>query len=310
MSQEKRGYLAESLARALADKDPAMAMDGIAAFPDNLALLKQGWVEDCFKDWALNETHAALAWIDQLQRSPRFAEFLAPTISPSHADQHAKLLLGLSLPLLNLQSALFGILMQSDLSAARAYLEGFPAETSRINLVHDAISDDADANRALDYLQVIRDLIPEKSREPMLAELVTWNLRFESDLGRVEPLLQEGLLDIKERQVVTRTAAITFYTSQHQTLPRDPDLDSYFDEWLARVAPDDAAAIGATARAEAAERESFQAESTIRGLRNSDSTDDYLAHILTSMPMGSHLEEALELAGKIKDPIKREKIVK
>jgi RNA polymerase sigma factor (sigma-70 family) len=305
LSHEKRGYLAESLVRALAARDLKLAMEGIAAFPDNLALLKLHWVKELFKEWAFKDPQAALTWIDELQRSPTFADSLEPTVAPSQVEQHANPQLGISQPLLDMQAALVGILMQSDPSSARRYLEGFPAETSRITVVHQAISSSYGKYRGLEYLDLIRDLIPEKSREPMLAELVTGSLRIDNDLTRIEPLFEEGQLSDRERHAIASTAATTFYTRNYRTIPRDPNFEKQLDDWLEKVAPDDAAGIGADAREEAAKEEASQAANVIEALQLSRPDDDRLTELLTSIPMQSHLKEALELAGKIKDPAKQ-----
>jgi len=313
VNRDDKEKLLNSLLEILAGRDSPLAVaTALDSFGTGRAGLQQMVRVDVgrhFATWAKQDLTAARAWLDELEKSGAFQSSGTPAFSSA-------------VPLLSeLRSALLSAMVHGKSPDSAAYLASFPKE-ERAYLLNSSMSGKitrrgkVQSNGDLSgYLPLIREQVPEKDRAAALANLVG-SLRWSGpsdDLSDVSALFTAGRPTAEEREAIAR-AAVKQVLNVHR-MPPDPARDARIladtRDWLRRELPASADEIFQEAAENALQNQIRRADDTLNKLRGQpDLPDAQLAETLTRENLTGRLEEAIELAGKIKDPARRAEVIR
>lgn len=298
VQQDQKTGVLDALISALAEKDARLAVttaiEAFPAGPELTTLIGQSQVARRFAVWADADPASALAWYQEQEKSGK--------LKPAPMSDFSRPIKAFTAPMIR---ALSG----SNNPEAVAIFKNVP-EPERLSLLDDVLMKgdpelhSSAGSLAIQLMPVLREVFPDDARG---LEVIGNSLTRDFDGGLIEAtlFLKQAELLTGERDAIVQ--AIAGSTLGSERYPPDPKLDARIDAeltaWLQATAPQIADQAIEDARAKKAEGRSHQAEYIIKCLREAkDPTDRKLSEDLMNYDFKSHLQEALGLAGQIKDP--------
>lgn len=295
IQQENKTGILKLLISALADKDARLAVTvAIGAFPagpELSTLVSQTQIASLFSTWADADPASALVWFQEQERSGK--------LKPTSGSDSAGPLKAFKAPMIR---ALAGI----NNSQAILILNRV-AESERLSTLSEVLGkgglnhNPSVSSVALRLMPVLREieLDDEDGLETIGSSLAN---DFGGGLTEATLFLNEAELETHERETITRAIAeTTLGTSRNPPdSKRDARIDAELVGWLQATVPQIADAVIVGARAKVAASRANQAEYIIKSLREAkDPTDLKLSEELMNYDFKSHMQDALDLAGKI-----------
>jgi hypothetical protein len=254
-------------------------------------------LSSALREWAKKDQAGATAWIDRQIADGKF---------------DSKSLDGRSEERTRFESALMQSLLASDPAAASQRLAAIPVDQRR-EVLEQVAFQELGPNDQLTYAELVRQLVPQDERAGSFAHIAS-ELVDDSGYAKVSNFLDAVHATPDERAA----AAVQTAESRLQsigfggTVTRE-DVDS-LREWLAHQAPGQVDRITGKALAEAAQGHGdfkfSDASQLVIQYQQSSGGDDVLVAFLKSYSARSNLEEAIHLADKIADEMRREEILK
>jgi RNA polymerase sigma-70 factor (ECF subfamily) len=301
IQRDKKSGILDALISSLAENDVRLAVtEAVAAFPAGPEFpLLVTQVASHFGAWAAADPAAALAWYQEQEQSEKFN----PASSPGFPD-----------PIKPFKAPLIRALVGTHNAQALAILDSVPGE-ERESLLSEALWDswsraNTEKSRiAIKFMPLIRAAFPIDQQDQAL-RAVGRSLAWDDDGGLEEASRFFSQADLTSEEKTSIARAITESTPGTGRYPPDPKrnarIDAEMSQWLRDVMPNRADEFLQGARDKAAAGRAKEAEYIIKCLQEStELTDNKLSSDLRNYDFKSHLPEALELAGKIKDPAMR-----
>ena len=293
LDAEARSLLEESLVEALIKQDPALVL---ARFPDRIQdeSDKVGWqLAGALGEWAKRDLAAASAWLDREIAAGRF---------------ESKSLDGQSEARLEFEAALLGQLLATTPKAAAARLAALPEDQRRTAMEQMDMEDMGPPGQQA-YMDLLRQLVPQAERGEALSYLISQVIPG-GDSPEVIQFLNAIRATPEERTVAWGAAAgsqLEEIASERAVTGSDVDqlrtlltqqtptaVDRLTGEALAQAIQDDG------------EFSFAQAAALVADYHQRSGNDDIITGFLASTGAGDSSPEAIALAGKIKDPKRRE----
>lgn len=303
---DQRGNLLESLVAALGKTDPGLAVtttvDALPADTTFEHFIESAEVHEMLGTWAWKDADAAWKWIQQEAASGKLKRPFARGRA-SFPTLEAMLSSRLLAPLIAAGSAGRGELMARLPSGSRGAVLTMAIDHG----FHGAESDPA--GRAALFVDEIRTQIPERDQPMVLRRLVSKvSGRAGEKLEEVSSLFEQVELSNQEREIM----AAAVVSSRLQLVPLDYHRDMEKSEiltvsrWLSKEVF--GAAEGILGQAVSNRERSYlrQAESSLTMIdRWDEATDQSLARVLSGRFPGELLDQAIERAERIQDPVLR-----
>lgn len=302
IQQDKKAGVLEALISVLAKKDARLAVttaiDAFPAGPEFAALIIQTQVANRFGEWADVDPEGALAWFHVQENSEKFN-------SPSFIHRSAVMD--------DLKSHLIPALIHGNALEVIHILQDTPWENRTLLLEKSLSIHSSRKPASAAYIEVIREVVLGADLDrAMTAVGATLGWTSASGMGRAEEFFQNADLNADEMHAIALSIAAA--TLGNTRTPPEPQLTARMDrelfDWICKTLPDQADEIMENARAKVAADRAVQAEYTIKQLQEATAlTDSRLASELKGRDLGSHLQEALELARRIQDPDLRASVI-
>lgn len=327
--QQKRAKLLSHLMSFLTKLDPERAVKVTLAADPQGRLAFQAGIAHAVHVWTERQPDEAFDWLQKLAEEHAHV----PPGEVGFAWDH---------PFEEIHAAALGALVMSDSPHVRGAIL-LMWEGNRGSLLENAFSDptpqgwmdfnrDAVAEvegpaksgveRFRKFLPWIREFIPEGNKYPRLENAIQGLLReceptMGRDRGEVAARIMESVdLLPDERRWIAEAHALAVLSTSHTTLPR-PDgaeVEASARDWLETHMPGEADEIFREMKATARERELFQTEHRLRPLAEQDVVrDSDLIRALGQTDFREFpgfLPLGLEQAKRIKDPVKREEMLR
>lgn len=312
IESSKKSELLRELVTALAKLDPERAVRAAcSAVPGKPLMLNVG-VEKALYDWTSESPDGAIDWLKEL--SCEFPDLGAPDDDSWFLFKH-------------FQSAVVGALIIGESARVPEILTMVSGVHSHY-LVRDAMNfiapghflePEVAVDRFRLFLPWIREFVPEKRgndhygrREAVEGLLRECNTESHWQNSPVTGLIMESVdLSQSERRVIAEEYALDVVGNYYNTQPRPERevVDAAARSWLEQYAPEEADEIFETAKVTLSDRERRRTEDSLERLGQRELLrDDDLVRELSSRDFEEFPEfrpKALELAQKIKDPVKR-----
>lgn len=297
IQQEKKTGILDALISTLADQDARLAVttaiDAFPAGPELATLVSQTQVTRLFGEWADADPEGALAWFQEQEMSGK--------LNSSSASDRSGPIKDFKAPMIRALAA------NNNSEAVRIFKSASEPELlpllSEVLMRRDLRGSCSASSMAIRLMPILREVFPEDRR---WLEVIGSRLdrNFSGNLAEATLFLNQADLYADDREVVIRAVAETTLGTSR---PHDPQLEARIDlelgAWLDTTAPQIADQVLEDARAKVAASRANQADYIIKNLRKAkDPTDRKLSEDLMNYDFRSRLQEALELAGKIKDP--------
>ena len=296
LKPEARAILEETLVGPLVEVDPEYALrtfaNRIQEQDDGI-----GWqLSTALERWAQRDSHSASAWFDQQIAAGLF---------------ESKTLDGRSQTRIEFEAAMAGVLLSKDPVQAGRRIAELPEDQRREALEQIDFTGLPSSAQAA-YASMVRQLVPADERAGAFSHVVS-QLVPEGGYEKVAGFLDQIRATPDERSVSAKEAANARIgeISGARPITRD-DVDA-MRVWLDQQAPGTADKVTGEALADASqEGGEFGFEDASRlalDYHEITGNDEVLVAFLESYAARSNLQEALPLAGKIKDPDLREKVL-
>lgn len=297
LSDEEQMTLEQALSGPLAEKDPQMALERFLPRLDE----KQGiwgWqLSHAMKSWASKDLASAVAWFDRQIVDGKF---------------EAKSLDGKSQFRIQFEGALLSVMLRSDPAAASLRLAALPENQRAEVLGHHELSEIKEANQT-SFANIVREQLPEKDRAKTLAHPAS-QIASKSGYTEVTTYLDRIQAQGNERSAIVEQAAEGRLRTLSHSKPLTTEEIDEMRTWAATQSP--GSENKATGKA-LAELSGFQDKAQFAKMaalavqyHESTGNDEVLASFLDGWSIHSNREAARDLAGKIRDAEKREKILK
>ena len=294
-NREKKKFMIQALVETLGEKDPALVVttvtDGFMGGPARY-LIPSGIGRYVF-NWTKADPESARRWHEEmiaaepLNYSQRSTNFTAPLLNG---------------------------LLEDHSSDARALVAATPLEF-RQSLLQGAIINIEtswelrETSLALLLLPIWREFLAGEDEEPLMTTIAAPFARDRvPDLIGASALLSRPEISRADKSLLAEK--IVSQTLSVRRMPFDPSVEtrisSELSRWLETELPGESKAILERAELVVDERKRKKADEVIRQIEvRSQTPDDQLIRELTQNDLTSRLGDALEIAGKIKDPEKR-----
>jgi hypothetical protein len=293
------------LVATLAGRDPGLAVTAaVDALPTGSVTGTLVWDAqlDCLLvEWTKKDPAAAIAWLREQEDSPKLNARAISGVTglkePSELDE--------------LKSHLLMSLVLSDAPRADDLLRSL-SEPERLQLMDntiDAISlnemrDIMEKDWIAPYLRIVREFAPELQKNELLARLARTGSK-----ERIAPMLVASGASTAEMETMIRSIVLKEVSQAREGRfwgRQASETEEGLPDWLEEVIPGKSEEIIAGARLAAEQAAAQKAADTVANLQtNIDLSEKHLSIMLTRDDLSSHLEEALELANRIKNPALR-----
>lgn len=285
LAADMRRRLEASLLNLLAEKDPASML---TRFQDRLRGEVDWQFSHAFRTWLGKDRGAALAWFDARVAAGDFESKSLDGKSPAHEQ---------------FESAAISSLLASDPAAVGGRLAAWP-ESERRQLISQAISSLTPESDS-DYAALVRSQLPQDQQSAILSQRAS-HLSYSEGYGAVDDYLKRIQANSMESAAIARTAAV----NRLQHLSNENVIDrKAVDEmrsWAASYSPGAVDTITGEALGSLSSRHQSwqQTVDLVRELHNAQPGDDLLVGFLSGRQAMGNVDQALKLAGQIRDPEK------
>ena len=296
LPDDARNMLENMLIGPLVQKDPEYALTRFAGrLRDDDGSLR--WqLSTAMSQWAKKDPVAATAWFDQ--------QIAAGTFDSKSLD-------GKSQTRIQFEGSLISQLLKSDPDAASSRLGAMP-EDQRNDAMHNFAYRPIKEEDQPAFARIVREQLPEDEQAETIARQAA-RLVAKDDFSKVTAYMNRIDATESERSACVEQAAssrVSQVTSA-RAVSRE-DIDS-IREWAGTASPESTDRITGSVLSESMNQEhklefSEAAELAVQYNQNS-ANDEVLATFLESWHARNHQEQARELAARISDVERREKIL-
>jgi hypothetical protein len=293
LDADAKALLEETLVEVLIQQDPAQA---VVKFADRIQDVSDGvgfQLSGALGEWAKRDLAAATAWFDQEITAGRF---------------ESKSLDGQSEARLEFEAALMNRLLAAAPKAAAARLAALP-EGQRRTALEQIDTTEMSLSGQQAYMELLRKLVPKDERGDALGHLISETIP-DGDYPKITQFLNGIQATAEERTVATRTAVgnqLEEISSERAVTKGDVEI---MQGWLKQQAPTAVDRMTGEALGQAIKDGgdfSFtQAAALVSEYHQSSGNDDLITGFLTTAAADGSNEQAITLAGKIRDPKRRE----
>jgi hypothetical protein len=293
LDADAKALLEETLVEVLIQQDPAQA---VVKFADRIQDVSDGvgfQLSGALGEWAKRDLAAATAWFDQEITAGRF---------------ESKSLDGQSEARLEFEAALMNRLLAAAPKAAATRLAALP-EGQRRTALEQIDTTEMSLSGQQAYMELLRNLVPKDERGDALGHLISEAIP-DGDYPKITQFLNGIQATAEERTVATRTAVgnqLEEISSERAVTKGDIEI---MQAWLKQQAPTAVDRMTGEALGQAIKDGgdfSFtQAAALVSEYHQSSGNDDLITGFLTTAAADGSNEQAIALAGKIRDPKRRE----
>ncbi len=307
-NREDKDALLNSLLAAIATRDPALAVTtAVASFGNGTSFLQQLGRSEAprhFATWARKDLLAAKVWLDEQEKSGKFQ---LPG-SPDHFTSRSALN--------GFKTGLIAAMVFANSPDTAAYLSAMPLD-ERFYLINGSIGA-ADRGTTppggdfAGYLTVIREQLPGKEHDEALKNLAGALSDLSGGSPEVSALLVAGQATPAEREIIVRASVMKVLGAGRMPpdLARDARILAETRDWLRQEIPAKTNEILREGMELATQNKIRRADLKIQELRAlAEPSDESLVVTLSREDFTPRLSEALELAAKIKDPVRRAAVI-
>ncbi len=296
LAEQGRLLLEETLVENLITKDPAYALqryaDRIQKDEDGV-----GWqLSEALGAWAKTDLTAATAWFDK--------EIAAGTFESKSLD-------GQSDARLEFEAAILGSLLSADAKTAAKRIGMIP-EDLRINAMQQIDLTEMNSAGQEEYVKLIRELLPEEERISAFTDALSGVVE-EADYTQTGKFLDMVKATPQEREAAAKDTATSRIEDISEERPITRNDIEEMRTWLRLQTPNTVDQMTGRALAGAMEDNDelnyTKASALALEFHKSTGNDDVLIGFLSDFSDAANLENAIALAGNIKNPSRREKIL-
>ena len=296
MDERARRQFEDMIFDALIEKDPKLALEhGGSRLMDE----RKSWqMASALRKWAERDPTAAAAWMDQQIASGVFASKSLDGSNPAYQQY---------------ESGLVGALLKSDLQAAIKRLAGIPEEL-HAGVFNSGMFNQVDQAKEGDFVTMVREAVGDSKAGGILSGYAA-NLVHGQDFERVDHFISVSGATPDEKESMVSEAMRRSVTIGGSA-PLAPEVIDKIRSWAATQTPDlvdkQTGAMLANSMWVVGGKIENVAEIVLK-YNSASGNDDTLVAFLTNGAVTSRADgqkaRILELAGMIKDPVKREEVV-
>jgi hypothetical protein len=297
LDNEGKSLLEETLVEALIAKDPAYVLqryaDRIQNDDDGV-----GWqLSEALGAWSKIDLSAATAWFDKEIAAGRF---------------ESKSLDGQSETRLEFEAALLGELLSSNSKAATARVEALPKDLRSTAMQQIDAAGMSPAGQQ-EYIKLIRSLLPEDERIDTFSHVLS-EIFEEVNYTQTGKFLDDVSATPPEREAAAKDTVSSRLENISSERPVTRNDIEEMRAWIKQQSPSNVDRMTGEALAAAMQDNDefnyLKASALALEFHQSSGNDDVLIGFLSDFTDDANMEQAISLAGNIKDPIRREEILK
>jgi hypothetical protein len=294
LSEESRKTLESLLIESLIGKDPELALTkGVGHLQGEKGLI-QWQLSRAFTEWTKKDPAKSSSWLDQQIAEGKF---------------DSKSLKGRNPSLIEFEATLIHHLISSDLNAAANRLKAMP-DKERDNVLRNADIQEKDQSS---FAKLVREHLSEKDQARTLAKHATDLITEEDGYSKVTAYLDRIQATPAERAKSARDVAESKFekiTNDRKVTREDVDE---MRKWVGTQAPSGVGSATGKALNDALQGPHKMEFSEVADLalyyHQSSPNDDMLVELLDSKHARKNKTQALILAEKISDPVRRQEIL-
>jgi hypothetical protein len=296
LEEDARLLLEETLVEELIEKDPAYTLqkyaDRIQDDSDGV-----GWqLPSALGAWAKKDMKAAAAWFDGEIAAARF---------------ESKSLDGQSEARLEFEAAILTELLSSDMAAANARITALPVNQRATAMQQISVSEMSLAGQR-GYVEMIRELVPDGERLDSFNHVIS-ELFPEGDYTKTGSFLDTVKATPAERAAAAKDTGNSRLEEISSERPVTRNDIEEFRAWIKQQAPQTLDQATGEALGEAVQEDgdfNFEKASKLAlEYHQSSGKDEVLIGFLENFSSHENLDQAIKLAGQIKDVKRREQIL-
>ncbi len=316
-SWEKRSDLLRVLSGALAKTDPERAVRATFAEDPRGEISIRAQISHVLAAWALKEPDSAFSFFQKIYEDRAFNPLTEGGLAWSF--NISTLHEGMLQVLITVGSphARAVILMAPEYIRADALSNstGMPTEGQYMDNNH--VPARIQTQNLYNFIPLIREFIPAEKRNGAFENLVSGVSSFPKHHDEIlAGWIHHSELYLDERKMIAESYAIQKMGSYYNSFPLSGSaeqlkIQASTKQWLEENIPNDADEIFAKAKNETYQREMIQVKWRIESMaKNLEILDSDLIQQLDGKFFGEMLPQAIEQAKRIKDPEKRERIIR
>ena len=297
LPDEQQNILTQMLIGPLTSKDPELAL---TRFTDQLKDSDSPFrwqLSNAMGQWAKKDPVKASAWLDQ--------QISAGTFDSKSLD-------GKNQSRMQFEGALIGVLLAGDPDSASRRLAALP-EDQRADVLRHHTSNRLPEENQRAFAKLVREQLPEHEQAQVISQQASQLAQQGDNYEKASAYLDRIDATPAERKASAGAATSKLRNISHQRKLTREDVDT-MREWISTQSPDDTdrltgKALGQTLNGQGNNTLEAVSELAVQ-YHESSGNDEVLATFLESWQVRQNKEQARELAGKISDQERREKILK